>query len=186
MFCCWENVEGGTCDCACDLEYDREANMINVEQTVAMVRQIEQRIAEEEKAFKEKMKPLNTFAEEMRVQLLDFLNATGQRNAKTNAGTAYIADKESFKVEDQSEFKRHVIGTESWEMIVWAVNRTAAKEFEKTEGALPPGIHKTVIREVRVLAPERKRTTSLKVVGGNTVPEEGAPMEELMGETGFD
>ena len=160
---------------------------INVGTTIQMVRQIEQRIAEEEKAFKEKMRPLNEFAEEMRVQLLDFLNSTGQRNAKTEWGTAYIADKEGFRVEDQSEFKRHVIGTEAWNMIVWAVNRTAAKEFEKTEGALPPGIHKTTIREVRVLAPERKRTTTnLKVVGGNAVPEEGAPLEELDGPVGFD
>ena len=121
----------------------------------------------EEKEFKEKMKPLVEFAEDMRNQLLKFMNETGQRNAKTNLGTAYIADKESFRIEDQTEFKRHVIGTQSWEMIDWRANRTAMKEFEKTEQALPPGVTKTVIREVRVLAPERKRTSTLKVVGGS-------------------
>ena len=149
---------------------------INVGQVVKMVREVEARIAEIKKA---QIDPLEQFADELRDQLLDFLNSVGARNFKTDFGTAYIADKESFKVEDQSEFKRHVIGTESWSLIDWRANRTAVKEFEKTEQALPPGMNKTVIREVRVLAPERKKTAALKVVGGNAVPEEGAPLEEL-------
>lgn len=148
---------------------------LDVEKTIANVRSIEQRIAEEEKAFKERMRPFNELAEEYRNHLLQFLLNTNQRNARTLAGTAYIADKESFRVEDPQEFKRHVIGTEAWHMIVWAVNRTAAKEFEAAEGVLPPGINKTVIKEVRVLAPERKATKTKLAV----VPAEGAPLEEL-------
>jgi hypothetical protein len=147
----------------------------NVEKTIAQVREIEQFIAAEELAFKEKMRPYNELAEDFRNQLLQFLLNTNQRNARTNAGTAYIADKESIKVLDKQEFQRHVIGTEAWHMIIWAVNKTAAKEFEKAEGVMPPGVDKTVIKEVRVLAPDRKPTKTKLAV----VPSEGAPLSEL-------
>ena len=158
--------------------------MINVEATVGMVRAMELRIAEEEKAFKEKMKPLNDFADDCRNQLLKFLTDTGQRNAATKLGTAYIADKESYRIEDRSEFQRHVIGTQSWEMIDWRANRTAMKEFEKTETGLPPGVAKTTIKELRVLGPVRKKTTTnLKVVGGSEIADETVDEQQ---ETGFD
>jgi hypothetical protein len=156
---------------------------INIEETVAMVRALEARIADEEKIFKDKMKPFEELAEELRNRLMDFLQVHGMRaTGQLKTGSAYIADKTSWKVVDQAEFRRHVIGTESWDMIIWGVNRTAAAEFEKTEDALPPGVSKTTIKELRVLAPERKQTRGKLSV----VPSEGASLEELDIPVGFE
>jgi hypothetical protein len=69
----------------------------------------------------------------------------------TKAGTAYVSVKTSASLEDPDIFMRHVIGTESWELLDRRANATAVKAFaEENHGALPPGVKMASIVTVGV------------------------------------
>lgn len=129
----------------------------DVGETIDMVRKVEARIDEMKAKFKAEIKEYEDFAEEMRNNILKFLQESGVQNTKTPFGTAYLARKESFTIADQQEFRRHVIGTEAWELIEWRGNRTGLRAFEEKNKELPPGVNKTSMLECRVLAPEKPR-----------------------------
>jgi hypothetical protein len=134
---------------------------INVGDLCGKVKAIEKRIEEVEARHKTELAPLNDLANECRGMIMQFLQATGQQNAKTPQGTAYLAKKESIKVEDTTTFQRHVIGTESWELIDWRANKTGVRAFETKHQELPPGLSKSVLIECRVLAPEKPRIKTI-------------------------
>jgi hypothetical protein len=117
----------------------------------AMIEEIEKRHEEELERYK-KVKAL------IYGQIKDYMIANNMLSSKTAAGQAVMANKKSYRVENQPEFMRHVVGTEDWEVIVWAVKRSAAEAFEQNNnGAMIPGVAKTEMVELRLLAPEKKR-----------------------------
>lgn len=151
--------------------------MFDVNDLVGKIRQIRARIDEMEAKFKEELKPFQELEADFLNQVQNFLLQSNQQNAKTPNGTAYLAHKESFKVEDQAEFRHHVIGTEAWELIEWRANRTGVRAFEEKNKELPPGMTKSVLLETRILAPEKPR---LKKPTQVELPQDQA------GPTGFD
>jgi hypothetical protein len=88
--------------------------------------------------------------------LLRMLNATGQDSAKTKDGTAYITTQVSATLADAEAFRRHVIGTESWELLDWRANKTAVKDFVSEHQEPPPGVNYSTMRVVGVRAPTKK------------------------------
>lgn len=75
--------------------------------------------------------------------LLDKLNELGvdSLSGPDGTGTAYKKLTTSVTVADQREFRRHVIGSEHWDLIDWRANKTAVTDgVEKGEG-LPPGVN---------------------------------------------
>lgn len=82
--------------------------------------------------------------DEIELTLLETLNAQGADSIKSAHGTAFKRIETSVTVADASEFKRHVIGTESWDLLDIRANKTAVKGFvEANDGKLPPGINMT-------------------------------------------
>lgn len=130
---------------------------MNVEEKIEKARLVEANIKLIEKRHKEELEPYQSVAEALRNQIQEWMINQNMLSAKTPAGHAVLAKKTSYRVEDQQEFKRHVIGTESWELIVWAVKRSAAEAFMDATQSLPPGVVKSTILELRLLAPEKKR-----------------------------
>lgn len=146
---------------------------MDVNDLVGKIRQIRARIDAEEADYKARIKPFQELENDFLNMIQDFLLSTNQQNAKTPNGTAYLAHKDSYKVEDQSEFSRHVIGTESWELIEWRANRTGIKAFETKFKELPPGMTKSTLLETRILAPEKprvKKPTQVEVVEQDQAP----------------
>lgn len=81
-------------------------------------------------AFKEAMQmELQGRMDEIEGTILGFLNSSNQRNAKTTAGTASKVEDVSVTIKDPDTFRRHVIGTQSWEMLDWRANKTAANSL---------------------------------------------------------
>ena len=82
--------------------------------------------------------------------LLNNLNQNGADSMKTVHGTAFKKIETSITTADGAEFKRHVVGTEDWDLIDFRPNKTAVKEFvENNDGLLPPGInmkHDTIVQ----------------------------------------
>lgn len=143
---------------------------MDVKELIRRGRLIDAGIEEMEERHKAELKPLEDAKKAYRNLIQEFLISIGSKSLKTEAGQAVLATKTSFKVEDQSEFQRHVIGTEDWNMIVWAVKRSAAEMFEAATQTLPPGVTKSSVLELRLLAPEKKRVRKPTV-------SEGAPFD---------
>lgn len=115
-------------------------------------------IEEMEKRHEEELEPLRRVQAAIYGQIKDHMIAANMLSSRTEMGQAVLAHKKSYRVENQPEFMRHIIGTEDWETIVWAVKRSAAEAYElANNGNLPPGVAKTEILELRLLAPEKKR-----------------------------
>lgn len=130
---------------------------MDVKELIRRGRLIDASIDEIEARHKEELKPFEDAKKAYRNLIQEYLIANKTNSMKTDTGQAVLATKTSFRVEDQTEFKRHVIGTEAWDMIVWAVKRSAAEAFEDATKTLPPGVAKSSVLELRLLAPEKKR-----------------------------
>lgn len=130
---------------------------MDIEELIRRGRLIDQGIEDMEAKHKLELKPLEDAKKTYRNLIQEWMIAQKMRSMKATTGQAVLATKTSFRVEDQQEFKNHVISTESWDMIVWAVKRSAAEAFEGATNALPPGVAKSSVLELRLLAPEKKR-----------------------------
>lgn len=86
----------------------------------------------QEKAFEEFIRDnYATRMAEIERDLLDFLQQTGGQNfSDEETGTAFKTTKVSVSTSkggDALAFRRHVIGTEDWDLVDWRPNRTAIK-----------------------------------------------------------
>ena len=79
--------------------------------------------------------------DELELLLLDFLNTSGADSIASPGGTAYKKLDTSVTVSDAAEFRRHVIGSEAWELIDWRANKTAVKDLLDAGAGLPPGVN---------------------------------------------
>lgn len=99
---------------------------------------------------KEKMKPFREALDGLNSLLLDYLNNLNVDSAATGHGTVYRTLKESASLEDADAFMRHVIGTESWELLERKASLTAVRAFVEENGSLPPGVKLSSIQQVGV------------------------------------
>jgi hypothetical protein len=113
----------------------------NVEQVVAAYVQLRDWIAEQKRLYEERVEPRKQQLEQLNSILLRYLNETNQTAARTAAGTAYKKAWTSATVADKEAFRRHVIGSEAWDLIDWRANKTAVTEAVETYGDPPPGIN---------------------------------------------
>ena len=133
---------------------------INLEKRIEQYRAVRDKIKEIKDGHKVQLEPYNELLEKLGAALLDALNATKQDNAKTKAGTAYKTIEVSATIEDVTAFKRHVIGTESWDLLDFKANKTAVVDFiadpdNKTKTP-PPGVKFSAIYKIGVRAPGAK------------------------------
>ena len=151
------------------------SEVFNLAQAINEVRQIETKIKAAEEVFEQKLKDYKDYAAQRRAQILEHLNATGQKSASTPYGTAYWKPKITYRVEDRSEFMAHVIGTEQWELVSWGAAGTAAEAFTEEHGAVPPGTIRNAVNVLYVTAPSK---AALKVVKVKTAGERLEAMEK--------
>jgi hypothetical protein len=97
-------------------------------------------IEAQDKAHAERMKERKDQLAKLNSILLTTLNATGQDSAKTKAGTAYRKAWTSATIRDKDAFRRHVIGTEDWDLIDWRANKTAVTKAVEENNQPPPGV----------------------------------------------
>jgi hypothetical protein len=104
--------------------------------------------------FKEKMAARFSRLDVIEAILLDSLNNLGADSLKTEVGTCFKRVETSVTVASPSDFQRHVIGSQEWELIDFRANKTAVKAFvEQHEGALPPGVNMTQTTVLSVRRP---------------------------------
>lgn len=76
--------------------------------------------------------------------LLRLFNELGVDNLSAHGvGTAYKKKSYSVTIADMREFRRHVIGSEDWDMADWRANKTMINDLVEAEKPLPPGVNYT-------------------------------------------
>jgi hypothetical protein len=83
-------------------------------------------------------------------ELLNLLNAMGVDSLAGKTGTAYKNISTSVTIADAREFRRHVIGTEGWDLIDWRANKTAVNELVEQGEPVPPGVNRTAIYTIGI------------------------------------
>lgn len=82
--------------------------------------------------------------EELENILLQKLNDLGIDSITAKGkGTVYKKLTTSVTTADASEFRRHVIGIEAWDLVDWRPSKTAINELVESNEPLPPGINRT-------------------------------------------
>lgn len=85
--------------------------------------------------------------------LQTLLDKTGQIRGACKTGTFYTTTKYSASIADKEAFKRHVIGTESWDLLDLKANVIAIQDFAKTDSPEAIGVKLTAIAKIGVRRP---------------------------------
>ena len=104
-----------------------------------------------EKEFEEAVKL--AFSDRMReieVTLIDTLNELGVESISGKSGTAYKKVSTSITVADPREFRRHVIGTEQWDLTDWRANKTIINEMIERGEPIPPGVNRSAFYTIGI------------------------------------
>jgi hypothetical protein len=149
----------------------------NLAERIKQVRAVEAKIKAMMNELDEKLKPFEDFAEEGRAEILQFLNDTNQKSANTEFGTAYWKPKVTYRVADKDEFRRHVIGMEQWELVVWGAALNAAEAFTNEHGEPPPGCVRNSVNLLYINAPAKPRTKVANASTGKGASEPSEPAE---------
>jgi hypothetical protein len=89
---------------------------------------------------------------------LEKLGAGDGISIRTEEGTICRKEKASASLIDKDAFRRHVIGTESWDLLDWKANLTAARDFIKEHaGEKPPGVEISSKWTLSCTAPRKRK-----------------------------
>jgi hypothetical protein len=81
---------------------------------------------------------------EIEATLLNLFTALGVDNLSAKGvGTAYKKTSTSVTTADASEFRRHVIGSEEWDLVSWIPSKTAVNERVERGEPIPPGVNRS-------------------------------------------
>jgi len=114
---------------------------IDIELRIAQFIAVRDKIKEIEERHKKELEPYKNLKDKLSVVLLDHLNTVNVDNASCGAGTVYRTAKKSASIADAEAFMRHVIGTESWDLLDRKANVTAVEDFIEEHKAPPPGVN---------------------------------------------
>ena len=105
---------------------------------------------------KQELAPFNEAMDQLEQIILSHLTANGLDNVKSEQGTAYITETKTASIADGAAFRRHVIGTQAFDLIDFRANKTAVAEFVASNGVPPPGVNYSVTLEIGVRRPTKK------------------------------
>jgi hypothetical protein len=154
------------------------AGGITIDEQVRRIRLVRDKIKEIKERHKQELADFERLETLLEGVIIKFLDDTRQKSAKTEYGSAASYIRRSFSVQDQEEFRRHVIGTESWNLLTWAVTPTGAKEFETEHKCLPPGVKDSKLRVLSITAPPKPRLSTATTDVSEQTP--GVETEETL------
>lgn len=114
--------------------------------------QVRDMISEMAARHKQELEPLQKALQQLNTAFLGHLHGAGVDSVKLKGvGTVYKRVSRAATVADAAELKRHVIGTQAWDLVDWRANAPAIAEYIAQHGEMPPGINytETVVVGVR-------------------------------------
>jgi len=107
-----------------------------------------------EKGFEAEMQARYTDRMEViKVKLIDLLNSLGVDSIAGKTGTVYKTITTSVTMADAREFRRHVIGSEQWDLADWRPNKTMVNDMVERGEPLPPGVNRSAFVNINVRKP---------------------------------
>lgn len=144
----------------------------NFELRVGQARALKAKISDLKEKHKAELEPFNTLQAQLDTLILAALNQSGLQNTSGPTGGCHKVERITYSLESPDEFKCHVIGTESWDLLDWKANATAAGDYILEHKALPPGVKRSVFLTVGYTVPTKKaaRTPAAKQLAPPSAP----------------
>lgn len=124
-----------------------------MDKLVAQYRAIRTRMEQMEAEFERALGPFKLARDKLAGTMLEFLDKTGQKSARTNEGTVTATMKHYASLGDPDAFMDYVMKNGAFELMDRRANSTACRDFAEEHGSLPPGVKLNSIRTVSVRAP---------------------------------
>jgi len=105
-----------------------------VDELVALYIKCRDWIKAEKKKYEASIAAKKQAMEVIEGKLQTLLTNTGQIRGACKTGTFYVTTRYSASIGDKTTFKRHVIGTEDWDLIDFKANVEAVRDFVKETG----------------------------------------------------
>ena len=123
---------------------------MKVDDSIQAYINLRDKLAEIKKAYTERSSSLKDAMSKIEMDILEYLQESGQESAKTKFGTAYKTTSTSVTVEDGKEFFDFVMDVGAIDLLERRVNKTAYKNYIE-DGMDVPGVrvyseNKVVIR----------------------------------------
>jgi hypothetical protein len=97
------------------------------------------------------LKPFEDIKQKLIGEMLEFLDRTGQKSAKTAEGIATVIVRHTAVCTDPDEFMEFVFEHNLRDLIDRRANATACRDYaEEHQGTLPPGVKINSMRTVGV------------------------------------
>lgn len=138
-------------------------NVFDLGERIKQVRAIEAFIEKKQEELDAALAKHHEFVEIGRAEILGFLNQTNQKSANTEFGGCHWKPKITYRVEDKDTFRRHVIGSEAWELITWASAPVNCEAFTEEHNMPPPGLVRNAVNILYITPPTKPKAKN-KVV----------------------
>lgn len=123
------------------MELKKQLDLVSVDKLIQARIAVDDKIRAINKSMKEQVATLEDKLDLIDNVVLDRMNQQGVDSFKTEFGTAFKDNKESYTVDDRVAFIEWVKETDSWNFLPAKVNASDARNYlEQNSGALPPGV----------------------------------------------
>ena len=122
-----------------------------IDKRVAQFIQIREAIEQLKEKHKLELAPYEDIKGKLVGEMLDFLDKSGQKSAKTAEGIATVIVRHTAVCTDPDEFIEFVRKNDAYELMDRRANAIACRDYaEEHEGTLPPGVKINSLRTVGV------------------------------------
>jgi hypothetical protein len=121
-----------------------------IDKRVAQFIRVRDEIKQIEDDAEKALVPWKVLRDKLIGEMLQFLDQTGQKSAKTSAGTVSIRVDVTASCSDPDAFIDYVREHDAYELLDRRANKTACRDFAEQHGTLPPGVKLSSKRTVGV------------------------------------
>jgi hypothetical protein len=124
---------------------------IDIAKRIDQFVRLRDKIAEIKKRHKDELAPYNAALDQLAGMLLHHLTSIGTDTASARGvGTVYRTEKPKASIADSEAFRRHVIGSQDFDIVDWKANAPAVRAWIEENGGPPPGVNFSIEATVGV------------------------------------
>ncbi len=114
--------------------------MASMDQVIAAYLQLRQLKDETARRHKEEMAPINDKMNKLQSWVHSQLNSQGQKNARVDAGTAFLQTDTSVTAQDWDTVLQFIKDNGLFEMLERRLSKGVVTEYIESTGSIPPGV----------------------------------------------
>lgn len=129
-------------------------NFKTIDEAIGVYVDVRDELRRHQKKAKEREEELKAFMDKISMWLRDKADEVGVDSFKTKHGTAYRAEKKSYRVADWDAMVAYIKETDNFQLLEKRVAKRACEEIHRLDGDVPPGIEFSIEVEMNVLRPK--------------------------------